>query len=878
MRTKRDLKIPQSPRDYVHSINTVKTKNKKNEPKKNENSNENLSKGNHNKRNNGESDSDSDRFEDERYNGVGNNLGDQIGKEGFDGDLNGEQFPQLMEVKEGENNSDNRHRVDITDENEKVVKQSNVGSQVWESKSVGKNLADIVKSNRLDNKLLDVPTQVSDNGENIVIFDDEIIEYHIRRMWYRFGLKDVIAENGVFYFKFQDEGINEVINTGPWMVNNKPLVVQNWSIDMCIDKAEPKRIPVWVKMRNVPMEAWSVKGISALASSIGKPVIMDEITTKMCVTGVGRIGFARVLVEIDAEKGIKEIIEILYKSKSISEGTNNKDGMDEGFVGNIENEFKVVQNKELGRDGFNMKIYSNVQNGQNNRRWNDRRNVRVNNSWQTNNRFEYRKRKEDGGKGKGLEDNKVIDVEANEMKKGKEQVSEGIRNLKDKNNDKENKEGSTSAESSNVNGMLGFNRFTLLNELVNENDLIPNVDQRKIVDELLREVMKVNEDVMEEDGVECNNILRDEVDGVGGISLSRIPTHSNGGAYPTSEMNEFQDCVNKIEVDDLHSEGFNYTWTKSLKNPKCSTLKKLDRIMVNEDFVDKFQQAHRMQSIEVQSLTGGKDIFTNRISTKEAIRMVRPISDAEIKNAMFEIEDSKALGPDGYTARVGYFKGGKGLRQGDPISPYLFTLSNGDTESVKVIKKSIEEFSGKLPVRYLGVAFITKKLSTSDCKPIISKVKAMINDWKNKSLSFARRVQLIALVLSSMQNYWASVFLLPKQVIYEINKILKGFLWCQGELTKGKAKVSWDTVYGAHTEFADRDQVQVPTLVDEIEDNAIWRSRNRNERDFKTSTVWKDMNCNEIKVDWHLLVWFAQSIPRHAFVTWLAIQKIMRSM
>nr|GFB89218.1 ATPase, F1/V1/A1 complex, alpha/beta subunit, zinc knuckle CX2CX4HX4C [Tanacetum cinerariifolium] len=74
-------------------------------------------------------------------------------------------------------------------------------------------------------------------------------------------------------------------------------------------------------MRNVHMEAWSVKGISALASSIGKPVIMDEVTTKMYVTCIGRIGFAKVLVEIDAEKGIKDKFEVMYKSKNISEGT-----------------------------------------------------------------------------------------------------------------------------------------------------------------------------------------------------------------------------------------------------------------------------------------------------------------------------------------------------------------------------------------------------------------------------------------------------------------------------------------------------------------------------------------------------------------------------
>nr|GEX44777.1 hypothetical protein [Tanacetum cinerariifolium] len=45
-----------------------------------------------------------------------------------------------------------------------------------------------------------------------------------------------------------------------------------------------------------------------------------------------------------------------------------------------------------------------------------------------------------------------------------------------------------------------------------------------------------------------------------------------------------------------------------------------------------------------------------------------------------------------------------------------------------------------------------------------------------------------------MLVYWASVFLLSKNVIYEINKLLKGFLWRQGELTKGKAKISWDSI------------------------------------------------------------------------------------
>ncbi|GKF07892.1 RNA-directed DNA polymerase, eukaryota, reverse transcriptase zinc-binding domain protein, partial [Tanacetum coccineum] len=45
------------------------------------------------------------------------------------------------------------------------------------------------------------------------------------------------------------------------------------------------------------------------------------------------------------------------------------------------------------------------------------------------------------------------------------------------------------------------------------------------------------------------------------------------------------------------------------------------------------------------------------------------------------------------------------------------------------------------------------------------------------------------------------------------------------------------------------------------------------EKCFTVSNVWKDMICDDTKVDWFKLVWFSQSIPRHAFVTWLAIQK-----
>ncbi|GKD46635.1 hypothetical protein Tco_1271280 [Tanacetum coccineum] len=101
---------------------------------------------------------------------------------------------------------------------------------------------------------------------------------------------------------------------------------------------------------------------------------------------------------------------------------------------------------------------------------------------------------------------------------------------------------------------------------------------------------------------------------------------------------------------------------------------------------------------------------------------------------------------------------------------------------------------GNLPASYLGVPLITKHISYTDCKNLIDKVKLKVSDWKNRMLSYAGRLQLIASILSSMQVYWASVFIISKSVIKDINKLLKGFLWCQGELSNGKAKVAWKNV------------------------------------------------------------------------------------
>ncbi|GKA55820.1 hypothetical protein Tco_0754892 [Tanacetum coccineum] len=155
----------------------------------------------------------------------------------------------------------------------------------------------------------------------------------------------------------------------------------------------------------------------------------------------------------------------------------------------------------------------------------------------------------------------------------------------------------------------------------------------------------------------------------------------------------------------------------------------------------------------------------------------------------------------------------------------LFIFARGDVESAKVVMDSLNEFKlasglpkstvyfcnvinhvksvilnvmpfseGTLPVKYLGVPLISSRLLNQDCKILVEKARNYIRDWKNKSLSFAGRLQLCNSVISSMQVYWASVLSIPFGIIDDIQQLIWGFLWCNGEYKRGKSKVSWDVI------------------------------------------------------------------------------------
>ncbi|KAL7612679.1 hypothetical protein Lser_V15G05847 [Lactuca serriola] len=67
--------------------------------------------------------------------------------------------------------------------------------------------------------------------------------------------------------------------------------------------------------------------------------------------------------------------------------------------------------------------------------------------------------------------------------------------------------------------------------------------------------------------------------------------YSEGCSKILKGVDEFSECINFIEVEDLNSTGFQFTWNKSPVGNK-GILKKLDRIMANMKFMSDHPLAH----------------------------------------------------------------------------------------------------------------------------------------------------------------------------------------------------------------------------------------------------------------------------------------------
>ncbi|KAJ9535295.1 hypothetical protein OSB04_un001607 [Centaurea solstitialis] len=267
---------------------------------------------------------------------VGGVQGINLGKSIIDGDT--------KEMKKGEGNNSGQMlskegEDEVMGEGDSVIlvkKKQGVMEDKAKNAWKGVTLADKIKGNTESKIILKFKEPiVLEDGRKVVRFSKEVIQEGAKlnsmqlighfvgvsmpfllvsnllmRLWKKYGLIDVASNYaGYFILKFNnEEGMFFVLENGPWMLNNVPFFVRKWEVGCVLGKPELKKLPMWVNLYGVPLEIWNVQGLSELASGIGVPLALDRATEERCLKQAGRAGFARVLIEVAADRSIPDSI------------------------------------------------------------------------------------------------------------------------------------------------------------------------------------------------------------------------------------------------------------------------------------------------------------------------------------------------------------------------------------------------------------------------------------------------------------------------------------------------------------------------------------------------------------------------------------------
>ncbi|XP_071741046.1 uncharacterized protein [Rutidosis leptorrhynchoides] len=337
-----------------------------------------------------------------------------------------------------------------------------------------------------------------------------VVQHYAFNAWKKFGIEKVMMNaKEFFFFTFDSEaGLMVILENGPCMIRNMPIILNKWTSDVSLTKEDLTKVPVWVKLYDVPLAGFTEEGLSVIATKFGKPMKLDSYTSTMYREAWGHPNFARTMIEVSSERELREDLKVATPSL---EGKTN-------LIDVVKTEYEWKPPRCSGCCVFG---HTDAQ---------CPKNVKV-----------------------------VV-------------VNEKVDND-------------------------GFKTVGKQKPKLDNRKQIPCVDEPTDVedndDETARFVSNVNSEgastpVLDESHVALTNLNR--------VGNSVFPTWSwasnasaciAGSANCTIVMREFKECVDSLCLSDVNHTGFQFTWNQRPQS-NDGILKKIDRVMANNMFIDQF--------------------------------------------------------------------------------------------------------------------------------------------------------------------------------------------------------------------------------------------------------------------------------------------------
>ncbi|GKB51883.1 RNA-directed DNA polymerase, eukaryota, reverse transcriptase zinc-binding domain protein [Tanacetum coccineum] len=322
---------------------------------------------------------------------------------------------------------------------------------------------------------------------------------------------------------------------------------ENMNVDypnIGLERKEETEIPLWAKIKNVSLKAWTKDGINALASSLGKTLRMDNITAHACQAEYQwKLEIcSHCMVFGHSKSKCSKLV------KSNVEKSNNVDIIDESSGRSKEDEGFVEVRDWTIQDEIPSAIKKSK------------------------NKYDVLEEEEidEGKELKQLKDRMIVDQYLN-MKR-QPTCSETYNWSKD---------------------MIQYFKHKWEEDRMKENK-----DQKEDIKDVMEEgnicakMCSANE--VSGMKTDANSVVLDKpwvMLGDFNVTM-KVEEHSSGGSQITSDMQELIDCSNDDEIENINSTGLFFTWIKSPSKPETSVMKKLDRILVNGSFMTSFNEAY----------------------------------------------------------------------------------------------------------------------------------------------------------------------------------------------------------------------------------------------------------------------------------------------